>query len=199
MKQTTNHDKSGNQSKGTGSRKKTGRPPLYKPEYCEEARKLCLLMGATDKDLAGHFGVSRDTIIEWKKRYPDFSDSIKAGKAGADMEVANAMYKSAVGFTEKVKKVVSTADGVEVIEFEQYFPPSFVAAFIWLKNRQPGHWRDKIEVHQTGLSMAERAELDDFYNKAMREAMERDRSVLGARGKLTVLQGGKADEADVSI
>lgn len=176
---------------GTNARNVGGRPTRYMPEFCEEAQKICLLMGATDKDLSEHFGVSRDTIIEWKKRYPDFSDSIKAGKAGADMEVANALYKSAVGFTRKVQKVVSTADGVETVEFEQYFPPNFVAAFIWLKNRNPERWRDKIEVQQTGLSMAERAELDDFYNRAMQEARERDKTALARRGEFQVLDGGK--------
>ena len=50
----------------------------YKPEYAEQARKLCLL-GATDKELADFFGCNEATINNWKARRPDFLESIKEG------------------------------------------------------------------------------------------------------------------------
>lgn len=42
-----------------------GRPTLYREEYAEQARKLCLL-GTTDAELADFFNVAVDTINEWK-------------------------------------------------------------------------------------------------------------------------------------
>lgn len=51
--------------------KKIGRPSAYKPEYAEQARKLCLL-GHTDAELASFFEVSEQTINAWKHAHPDF-------------------------------------------------------------------------------------------------------------------------------
>src|SRR3989344_5489939 len=57
-----------------------GRPSKYKPEYCEFAIKL-MDKGYSKYALAGKLRVSRDTIYEWCKNYPEFSDSIKRGEA----------------------------------------------------------------------------------------------------------------------
>ncbi len=43
------------------------RPTDYKPEYAELARNYCLL-GATEEELGGFFGVSDRTIRNWKKK-----------------------------------------------------------------------------------------------------------------------------------
>jgi hypothetical protein len=59
---------------------KRGRPSDYLPEYADKAAKLCRL-GAIDKDPAGFFDGSEVTVNAWKKAYPEFPKSIKAGKA----------------------------------------------------------------------------------------------------------------------
>lgn len=71
--------------------KKIGRPSAYKPEYAEQARKLCLL-GHTDAELASFFEVSEQTINAWKHAHPVFLESIKKGKAVADSEVAAKLF-----------------------------------------------------------------------------------------------------------
>ena len=43
-----------------------GRPTLYRPEYPDLARRLCLL-GGTNDELASFFEVSRSTIEKGKK------------------------------------------------------------------------------------------------------------------------------------
>ena len=75
-----------------------GRPSLYKEEYNDQAYKLCLL-GATDKELADFFDVVEDTINKWKKRYENFSVSIKRGKTIADSNVADKLYQRALGYS----------------------------------------------------------------------------------------------------
>jgi hypothetical protein len=40
-----------------------GRPTLYKPAHVSRARELCA-RGATNPDLAGRFGVARNTAID---------------------------------------------------------------------------------------------------------------------------------------
>jgi len=114
-------------------RKKVGRPTKFKEEYCEMARKFCLL-GATDKELADLFEVSEDTITEWKKVYPEFSLSIKKGKDIADSNVADRLYQRAMGYEhpEVELKVVSVGDGMgsEVVEIPitKIYPPDPTSA-----------------------------------------------------------------------
>jgi hypothetical protein len=76
--------------------KKRGRPSSFKPEFIEQAAKLCRL-GATDKEMADFFGVAESTFHKWKIDRPEFSESIKSGKVLSDAEVANSLYLRAVG------------------------------------------------------------------------------------------------------
>ena len=43
-------------------------------------------------------GISVETFYKYVKKYPDFSDSLKRGKAPVDIEVENALLKRARGF-----------------------------------------------------------------------------------------------------
>ncbi len=119
-----------------------GRPSAYRAEYAEQARKLCLLMGAEDKHLAEVFGVSERTINRWKKAYPEFCQSIRAGKLIADANVAARLYDRAIGM--KVVKTHFARHEVHVaaIEYVKELPPDVKAMSLWLRNRQGGHWQE---------------------------------------------------------
>ena len=64
--------------------KQLGRPSKFKEEYTKLAYHYSLL-GATDKQMAGFFEVSESTINLWKLKHPRFSESIRRGKAEADL------------------------------------------------------------------------------------------------------------------
>lgn len=122
-----------------------GRPTKYKEEYNKQAEKLCRL-GATDKELADFFEVNEDTIYEWKKVYPAFSEALKSGKLEADAEVADKLYKRATGY-EVEEDVIMQYQGTPVIvKTIKKYAPDTTAAIFWLKNRKPKVWRDKQEV-----------------------------------------------------
>lgn len=130
--------------------KKPGRPSSYKAEYAEQAIKLCRL-GATDKELGDFFDVSEQTINTWKKAHPEFLESIKAGKALADAEVADKLFKRATGYEHNAVKISSSPDGREhVTEFVERYPPDTTAMIFWLKNRRPDLWRDRIDNTHSG-------------------------------------------------
>jgi hypothetical protein len=132
-----------------------GRPTKYDPTYNDLAFKYCLL-GATDKELASFFDVNEDTVHEWKRVYPEFSESIKRGKEEADANVANRLYQRAMGFehdSEEIKVVsLGGKEGSEIqrVPIRKVYPPDPTAAIFWLKNRQPGRWRDKQEIQHSG-------------------------------------------------
>lgn len=72
---------------------------------------------------------------------------------------------------------------VEVVTTEKEMPPDTSAAFLWLKNRRPKDWRDKIEVentHKLNPEMMDRIKTE-FVDR-MEAARERQRQVLIERG-----------------
>lgn len=96
----------------------------YRPEYAEQAMNYCLL-GATDVDLAGFFGVTDRTLRNWKKRFPEFEKAMNEGKTFADAKVARSLYNNAVS-------------------------GDTTACIFWLKNRQKHAWRDRHEIDHSG-------------------------------------------------
>ena len=54
-------------AKKTEGKRGGGRPSDYHSDYCDEAKKLCMLLFATDEQLAAFFEVSVVTLNAWKK------------------------------------------------------------------------------------------------------------------------------------
>lgn len=123
-----------------------GQPEKYKTEYAELAYKYCLL-GADDSQLAEFFEVEEKTINNWKHRHPEFLQSIKRGKIIADANVAESLYKRAIGYEHEAVKIFCDKDnGPTTVKYTEHYPPDTGAAMAWLKNRQKGKWRDKQDV-----------------------------------------------------
>jgi len=125
------------------------RPTAYKPEYNEQARKLCML-GYTDAQLGEFFNVSETTINNWKNSKDGFLESLKSGKGLADYEVVESLYKRATGYEHKEDKIFNNNGVILVAETIKHYPPDTTAMIYWLKNRQPDKWRDKQEIEHSG-------------------------------------------------
>jgi len=125
-----------------------GRPTDYREEYNDQAYKLALL-GLIDTEMAEFFGVNPDTIYEWKKTYPLFSESIKNGKLLADGNVATSLYKRATGY-DAPETDIKVIDG-QVVQTNiiKHYPPDPTSMIFFLKNRQKKNWRDKQEIDHT--------------------------------------------------
>jgi len=140
-----------------------GAPSKFRPEFCPQAEKLCLL-GATDVELADFFSVSTRQVERWRIQYPEFSDACKTGKEALDERVEQALYHRAIGYSYDTVKIL--ADGTKV-EYREFCPPDTAAAFIWLKNRRRDSWRDRKEVEVGGPGDFDR--LSDIELKAFIE------------------------------
>lgn len=146
-----------------------GRPTKYLLEFDQRALKMCLL-GYTDEQLADYFEISVATLNNWKKQYPSFLASIRAGKSEADGDVASAMFKSANGFSydeTTYERQFQEIDGLSEKEesdiklevwkkkvVTKFVVPDTRAGMFWLKNRQPKAWRDKIDATVTNINTA---------------------------------------------
>lgn len=142
---------------------KGGRPSKYEGIDIKQAEKLSRL-GATDAEIADFYGVHVDTIYEWKKVHAEFSDALKRGKLFADGEIADSLYKRARGFRFTETKTTISDMGSVTTKTTKFIPPDTTAGIFWLKNRQPGKWRDKQEVEhsgQTAITIKETRETDE--------------------------------------
>lgn len=126
----------------------TGRPTKYQESYNIQAFKLCLL-GATDKEIADFFEVNEDTVHEWKKVYPNFSESIKAGKDEADANVGHSLYQRALGYSHPEVDIRVIGSEIVQTDIVKHYPPDPTSMIFWLKNRQKTKWRDKTETDIT--------------------------------------------------
>lgn len=126
-----------------------GRPTKYKEEYCEQARKLCLL-GFTDERLADFFEISVSTLYKWKTEHKDFSEALKKGKDIADSNVAVSFYERAIGYEHPDTHISNYQGEITKTPITKHYPPDTAAAKSWLSNRQPDLWRDKQEIEHTG-------------------------------------------------
>lgn len=125
--------------------KPRGRPSDYRPEYAEQAEKLCKL-GATDMELADFFKVERTTIWRWSQAHEEFCNALKAGKEHADERVKRSLFHRAVGYTFESEKIQVLREGAVVrVPIREHVAPDVTAAIFWLKNRQSKEWRDRTE------------------------------------------------------
>lgn len=136
-----------------------------KPKYTEWLTPDGLLRiegwardGLSLAQIAHNVGVADSTFRRWKDENEALSAAIKRGNAPVDLEVENAMLKSALGHKETVRKAIKVKtekqkvgegkiveEHIEYVDEEVYIPPQVVAQIFWLKNRRPDKWKDKIE------------------------------------------------------
>jgi hypothetical protein len=138
--------KGARKGKSAQSRKKSGRPCSYNPEFAEQARKLCE-KGFTDYELAQFFEIHRATLYRWMHAHPEFCDAIKTGKEISDERVERTLYEKATGYTFDSEKIFQFKGKVVRAQTVEHIPPDTTAAIFWLKNRRPEQWRDKIAAN----------------------------------------------------
>jgi hypothetical protein len=104
------------------------RPTDYKPEYCDQVIEWGR-MGKSLTWMASQLDISRDTIYDWVKTKPEFSDAISRAKAHAQAhwEDLGEVGLSTQGFNASV------------------YTKSMAARF-------PEDWRDNKAVELTGAN-----------------------------------------------
>jgi hypothetical protein len=131
----------------TANPAKRGRKPTWRDGFLKRARKLAAL-GLTDVEMAAVFGVSSRTLTRWKRSKPEFCLALKEGKDIADARVEGCLYERAVGYSVETEKIFFSGGKVIRVKTVEYYPPDTTACIFWLKNRQPGKWRDKVNPAQ---------------------------------------------------
>ncbi len=129
-----------------------GRPPAYKKTH---GAKLEAQgdgsKGWTDKEIAGLFGVSEQTVNTWKKKYPEFLESIKRAKDIGDDAVERSLFQRATGYSVPDVHISVYQGAATITPIIKHVAPDVTAQIFWLKNRRPATWRDKQVVQHEGM------------------------------------------------
>lgn len=125
-----------------------GHPTDYHPIFAEQVKTLCAL-GATDAEVADFFGVNELTFYRWKAKYPDFCKAVVSAKKPADERVERSLYHRAVGYTFSSEKVFQYCGEIIRAKTIEHVPPDTAACSLWLRNRRPAEWRDRIDANLT--------------------------------------------------
>ncbi len=147
-------------------KKKRGQPTKYLPEMAEKAFILCRDCGLTDENLAKCLNVSVRTLQYWMESHEEFLQAIKKGKDAWNTNgVEKSLLKRAMGFEyEEVTRepLYNAVTGDPILDEDgnhrivvtkivrKHMAPETAAICFWLKNRDPGRWRDKQEIEHSG-------------------------------------------------
>ena len=124
---------------------------MAKSKWEEVKDKLTLVEGwardgFTNEQIAEKLGINPDTLYQYQKKYPEFSETLKRGKEIVDYQVENALLKNAL-------------DG------------NVTAQIYWLNNRKPQQWKSKRE--NTESNKKEISKVEQILVK-IREEAEKD-------------------------
>lgn len=120
------------------------------------------------------FEVAESTINNWKIEYPEFLESIKKGKLLADANVANSLYKRALGYEAPDIDIRVIDNQIVETPLIKHYPPDPTSAIFWLKNRQPDKWRDKQIQEVSGTVTSQNINLsNDEFRAIAKELLEK--------------------------
>lgn len=145
---------------------KRGPESQYNPDYDKQARKFCIL-GATNENLADFFEVCTATIANWMNRHPSFKAAILEGRAHADADIAESLYKRAKGYERPAVRMMQTPEGPQRLEYTHHHAPDTQACIFWLRNRRADLWREKIE-HEHSASADTLKKLEELKAAGLR-------------------------------
>jgi hypothetical protein len=151
---------------------KVGRPTVYREEFCEEVVKNCMMgnWSATEEQIGDFFGVTRQTVANWKEQHPEFLCAVKRAKLLTDNRVEGCLFHQA------------TSGNV-------------TAQIFWLKNRRPGEWREKQDVDLRTpdgiqLSAIDASRFAGMTDEQIQEARKKIQEAIEIAQKLQI-EGGK--------
>lgn len=138
------------EQKPTEKKKGAGRPSLANiSEIDKKALEIVASEGYTDDQLAEMLAVTKQTIANYKIKYPEFFDSLKRGKNIADAKVEISLFQRAMGYSHPDVNITNYQGKPVVTPIIKHYPPDPTSMIFWLKNRQKANWRDRQEIETT--------------------------------------------------
>lgn len=122
-------------------KKKKGRPSKIDTIDIKQLKRLAE-QGLTDKQISYVLNIAESTLNEYKKKYPDFSESLKNGKEYADNIVEKSLFERAKGYKHEDVHISNYQGKITITPIIKHYPPDTTSCIFWLKNRKPLEWRE---------------------------------------------------------
>lgn len=104
-----------------------------------------LVQGYTEYSIAASLGIGHNTLIDYKKKYPEIIEVYTRARKERNNLVMNKMFSKATGMIGEVKQEKLTKDGEKVVlKSEIYVPPDVNAADLYLRNNDPEYKSTKM-------------------------------------------------------
>lgn len=130
---------------------KGGRPPVYDPDRSPGVAGALARNGESQQRIAQIMGLSYSTIKKWAKEHAEFSAALRETREEADATVERSLYQRACGYEYEETEIVGNPgkDGKletkRIKKNKKRMAPDVMAAMFWLRNRQPGRYKEKPE------------------------------------------------------
>lgn len=104
--------------------------------------------GFSNEDIGYAFGLSRSTIQQWVKKYPQFERAIKEGKAVAKNHIVAKAFRVASGYEyeESNEKYDKEGKLVSRSVFNKHQPPNPKIIMWLLCNLEPETWKSEHKI-----------------------------------------------------
>ena len=119
--------------------------------------RLWVAKGATCKEVADKLSITRESLNQYKRKYPDLYNALKAPQGEIDDEVEASLLKRCQGYNyEEVPRWQTIGPGGQIIWLEKrtmkHLPPDPSSIQFWLRNRRPSEWNKPVaqETQETG-------------------------------------------------
>lgn len=130
------------------ARPRGGRKPALGPHDLERIEELAA-GGLSKYEIAESLGISRQTLHEYCRANPDYTDAITRGKEKSIPKVENSMHKLARGYTVQEEDIRVIGKKVVRIPILKHYPPNERAQHLILQHAETGSWRQRqdVELH----------------------------------------------------
>lgn len=169
-----------------------GRPTKYKPEYCQQLIDW-MSKGNSFWSFAAECDVCFDTLSEWTRVYPEFSEAKRSGYSKLlkfDEQLALTGSSGQLTRISKVERITDPVTG-ETREIRHYEPASFGQSYtiFKMKNRYPKLYRDKIIIDESSAN-------PERLGKKLRELMADPELAEAAKKLARKLSSNEEKESD---
>jgi len=113
-------------------------------------------LGLNDQQIAEVWGIERVTLGKWKNSKPGLYEALCQGRMQALGEVADALYKAAIGYEYEEDAISSYQGDVQIVRVKKYKPPNPWACAKILAIKDRANWSEvqRSESVHTNINIA---------------------------------------------
>ena len=152
----------------------------WRPEYATTIERMAA-NGFDAKEIATALDIRWSVFEYWVRTRYAVQSALAKGQVVADNNVTSSLYARACGYSHPEEKIFCSDGQIIRAETTKQYPPDTAAAKLWLTNRRPAQWRDRVEA---------KVGLDESLESLISQVLERRQLVPTVDAPQTIDQDG---------